>query len=314
MAKSNTSNALFWAIILVGIFVLIGNWKDFFGKGTFGGVSFPKEEKKSTSKKGSKDKNTPSEEEEDEDDNEVAEPATGADFEKRADFVYPTGQKVEVVKHSAYALGYSEKYEQPAWVSYRLTSSMVTGNNKREDNFRPDPDVSTGSAVPEDYRGSGYDRGHLAPVADFRASAKWMDETFFMSNMSPQLHEFNAGIWEKLESKARGWARHNKVIYITSGPILKSGLPTIGRYNKVAIPEYYYKVIYDIREPEVKAIGFMFRNEGTKKPLQSFAMSVDEVERRTGLDFFPQLPDELEKKLEGSFNASQWFDKSKKDR
>jgi endonuclease G len=314
MAKSNSSNALFWALILVGVFVLFGNWEkiaDWFGKKS---PSSPTETAPATNPSTKPETNRLP------DDGPGTSSSTettagGFEFEKLPDFAYPTtSQKLEIVKHSAYALAYAEKYEQPAWVAYRLTASMVSGSNKREDNFRPDPDVSTKSAVPEDYRGSGYDRGHLAPVADFKASAKWMDETFFMSNMSPQLHEFNAGIWEKLESKARGWARHNKTIYIVSGPILRDGLPTIGRYNKVAVPELYYKVILDIREPELKAIGFIFRNEGTKKPLQSFAMSVDEVERQTGFDFFPRLPDDLEKQLESQNDFSVWFEKTKKRR
>ncbi len=309
-SKSTSSNALFWAFILVGIFVLVGNWdkmSDWFGKKK---PPFSTQKLPESKSKRKADKTLPGSAEPD---SSPSETVAGFDFEKQPDFTYPsTSQKLEIVKHTVYALGYAEKYEQPAWVAYRLTASMVSGNNKREDNFRPDPNVSTKSAVPEDYRGSGYDRGHLAPVADFRASAKWMDETFFMSNMSPQLHEFNAGIWEKLESKTRGWARHNKALYVVSGPILRAGLPTIGRYNKVAIPEQYYKVILDIQEPELKAIGFIFRNEGTKKPLEHFAVSVDEVERQTGFDFFPKLPDDLEKKLESQTNFDAWFEKSKK--
>jgi len=306
---STSSNGLFWALILVGIFVLIGNWEKTSAwfepkKETLPAQKPPRATTpaKPTSTKAEKSTNTPA----------SVKTSVSFDFEKAPDFIYPTGQQSEIVRHSVYALGYAEKYEQPAWVAYRLTAVMVSGSNKRQDNFRPDPNVTTGSAVPEDYRNSGYDRGHLAPVADFKASAKWMDETFFMSNMSPQLHEFNAGIWEKLESATRGWARHNKAIYVVCGPILRSGLPTIGRYNKVAVPDYYYKVIYDLQQPELKAIGFILRNEGSRKPLQSFAITVDEVEKRTGLDFFPSLPDELENTLESQRDPDTWFEKRKK--
>ncbi len=314
MAKSNPSNALFWAILVVGVFVLIGNWEK------IGGCFGKKDKPTRTEKTSHNPSTTPSRPTETsrkdvkQNDTDTPTETAASEYEKLPDFAYPSGKQVQIVKHSVYALGYAEKYEQPAWVAYRLTASMVSGTNKREDNFRPDPGVATGSAVPEDYRGSGYDRGHLAPVADFKSSAKWMDETFFMSNMSPQLHEFNAGIWEKLESKTRGWARHNKTIFVVSGAILRDGLPTIGRYNKVAVPEMYYKVILDIREPERKAIGFIFRNEGTRKPLESFALSVDEVERQTGLDFFPKLPDDLENQLESQVAPAVWFEKTKKDK
>jgi endonuclease G len=140
-----------------------------------------------------------------------------------------------------------------------------------------------------------------------------MSESFFMSNMSPQEPDFNRGIWEKLESRVRTWVKRDEVLYIVTGPVLKGNMAFIGKKNKVAVPLMYYKVILDLKEPEIKAIGFLMKNEGSNKSLQSFAVTIDEIEKETGLDFFPQLPDDMEKTLEGSLNVKQWFGRSSKD-
>ena len=110
----------------------------------------------------------------------------------------------QIVHHANYTLQYNEEHEQASWVAYRLTSHHLQNpSTKRKDNFRSDPKVKTGSATLSDYKGSGYDRGHLAPAADFKWSSTAMSESFYMSNMSPQVPGFNRGIWKKLESKIR---------------------------------------------------------------------------------------------------------------
>ncbi len=230
-------------------------------------------------------------------------------FEKEKDFGLPSAvaKDCEIVRHLAYTLCYAEPYEQAAWVAYQLTATEVRGAAERENDFRPDPEVSSGSATPEDYRASGYDRGHLAPAADFKFSPEVMSESFFMSNMSPQAPDFNRHIWERLESRVREWVRRDKVFYVVTGPVLKKGLPTIGRRNKVAVPEQYYKIILHLKKPTPKAIAFLMPNEGSEKPLKSFVVSIDEVEQVTGFDFFPHLPDDLEAQLEGSAHTKAWF-------
>jgi endonuclease G len=229
-------------------------------------------------------------------------------FEKQADFGLPAYTPADqVVRHQGYALNYVEKYEQPSWVAYQLLATETVGESERANDFRPDPEVKTGSAIPEDYKASGYDRGHLAPAADFKFSPELMSESFFMSNMSPQVPDFNRGIWENLESRVRTWVKRDEVLYIVTGPILEDGLPTIGKRNKVAVPEMYYKIILDLKEPQVKAIAFLLRNEGSKKPLGDFAVPIDSVEKVTGLDFFPHLPDNLEKELESQLDIETWF-------
>jgi len=212
----------------------------------------------------------------------------------------------QIVNHTGYTLSYNERYEQPSYVAYELTREEVYGGGKRDDSFRADPDIRTGSATPDDYRNSGYDKGHLAPAADFKWSEEAMADTFFMSNMSPQAGQFNRGIWADLESVVRQMAVENESIYVTTGPVLTDGpYRTIGE-NRVAVPNYYYKVILDYTNPEIKAIGFVLPNEKGTHSIDYYAVTVDEVEEITGLDFFPALPDDVEALLEGSIDKGQW--------
>ncbi|SDL45653.1 endonuclease G [Catalinimonas alkaloidigena] len=232
---------------------------------------------------------------------------TGYDFTKAPGFEYPRpvpGQ--QIVRYTGYTLSYSEADEQAAWVAYQLTKSEVRGKVERTDNFREDDQIKTGSAAASDYRNSGYDRGHMAPAGDMKWSKKAMSETFYYSNMSPQAPAFNRGIWNELEQKVRNWAEKEGDLYIVTGPVLEPGLKKIGT-NGVSVPRFYYKVVLDARGPELKAIAFLLPNRGSQKELSSFVVSIDSVEQRTGLDFFPQLPDDLEVALESSTSLQGWF-------
>jgi len=210
-----------------------------------------------------------------------------------------------VVQHFGYTLSYNEKNEQANWVAYELTAAETTKRVNRSNNFRPDDDVRTGSATNADYKGMGYDRGHLAPAADMGWSATSMQESFFYSNMSPQVAGFNRGIWKSLEEQVRQWAVDNRAIYVVTGPLLPDNLPVIG-VNKVSVPRFYYKVILDYTAPELKGIGFILPNATSSLPLKSFVVSIDYVEKMTGIDFFPALPDDQEQKLEKTICLDCW--------
>ena len=212
----------------------------------------------------------------------------------------------KIIEHDHYTLGYNEEHEQASWVAYRLTDHQIQNPiTKRKDNFRSDPKVKTGSAALSDYKGSGYDRGHLAPAADFKWSATAMSESFYMSNMSPQVPGFNRGIWKNMESTVRNWAVENDEIYIVTGPVLGNTLGSIGS-NRVSIPSQYYKVILDYKKPDIKGIGIIMPNEKSDASLSFYAVSIDEVERVTGIDFFPELPDKIEERIERNINVTNW--------
>lgn len=215
----------------------------------------------------------------------------------------PTSTTNQIVKHTYYSLSYSEAHEQAEWVYYILTKGMVQGVQKRKDQFRSDPSVTSGSATLKDYKGSGYDRGHLCPAADMKMNNMSMSESFYMSNMSPQEPSFNRGIWKKLEAKVRDWALEEDTNVVTGG-VLTSSKGTIGA-NEVTVPKYYYKVIYDPTGDE-KMIALILPNEKSNEQLVNYVVSVDSVEKLTGIDFFPDLDDEVENRLESELQGEFW--------
>jgi len=222
--------------------------------------------------------------------------------------LYPkTSHPCEIVEHTYFSLCYSEADEQAFWVIYMLTRNRVENNTcARTDNFRIDPAISSGSATPADYKNSGYDRGHLCPAADMNFNCQAMKESFFMSNMSPQLPAFNRGIWKKLEDKIRDWAlMYDTLIIITAGVLQMPCIGHIGT-NNVSIPPSYYKVIYRNKEGVNSCIAFLMANDGSDKPLVQFAVSVDSLESLTNINFFPSLPDSIENSIEENINIEKW--------
>lgn len=212
----------------------------------------------------------------------------------------------QIVAHSYFALAYVESHEQASWVSYKLPKSHLEKVASRGNNFKSDPLVATFSAHPDDYKNSGFDRGHLAPAGDFTFSDLAMNETFFMSNMSPQSPAFNRGIWKKLEEQVRNWAGINEELFVITGPVLVDSLPQIGK-NGVSVPEYYYKVVYDLHMPVLKAIAFVLPNEASKDPLSKYCITVDSLENLLQIDFLPLLPDSVEQAIEKNIQPNLWF-------
>jgi len=210
-----------------------------------------------------------------------------------------------IVNHYAYTLNYNEEHEQAERVAYYLTKDRVYGTMKRTNDFRPDSKVKTGSATLADYKGSGYDRGHLAPAADMKWLATAMSESFYMSNMSPQRPGFNRGIWKRLEQLVRSWAIECEQIYIVTGPVLKGSFKSIG-LNQISVPECYYKVVLNYKKPELKGIGLILANTSSKKPLRNYAVTIDYIESITGIDFFVDLLDNVEEVIESNLDLNKW--------
>jgi len=236
--------------------------------------------------------------------------ATASTSATGTDIYLPASNTGQVVRHTHYTLSYSEDHEQAEWVAYELTEqSLKVPNVPRAKRFNPDPMVETRSAHHRDYTGSGFSRGHLAPAGDMAFDKEAMQESFYMSNMSPQKSGMNGGIWNELEETVRDWAYHNDQIYVVTGPVLTNDhiIKTIGKTSKVAVSDLFYKVILDYKKPEVKAIGFLIPNEVSDKPLTDYVVSVDSVEAVTGIDFFAGAFDDAdEAKLESSVSIRKW--------
>ena len=209
----------------------------------------------------------------------------------------------EIIEHTYYTLSYNESHEQAEWVHYKLNSSMIINNISRTDNFKPDYKVSTGTAISSDYAKSGYDRGHLAPAADMKVNTTSMKESFLLSNISPQNPSFNRGKWKSLESLVRSWALTNE-IYVTTAGVLNENFKKIGVINKISVPKYFYKIIFDKKNS--KMIAFLMPNQKLENNLKDYVVTVDRIEKLTGIDFYSELNDGIEEKLESEISTGEW--------
>ena len=223
-------------------------------------------------------------------------------------FYLPTSTSGNIVRHKYFALSYLEEYEVAEWVAFELTSERLRMPwVDRTNDFRPDHMVATGSAEPNDYWRTEYDRGHLVAAADMAFSREAISETFFMSNIAPQKPSFNKGVWRELEELTRDWAKRFKHLYVVTGPLFNEKIKFWIGGNQVAVPPAFYKLVLDIREPEKKAIAFIIPNEKTDERLETFATSIDEVEEITGIDFFVDLMSKpLEESLESDYDIQLW--------
>ena len=220
-------------------------------------------------------------------------------------FYLPTSTTGSVIVHNHYALSYSEKHEQAEWVAYELKKEHLSSNEFKRPYFEKDKKVRSTSADWRNYKNSGYDRGHLCPAGDRRFSYDAYEETFLTSNVTPQNHEFNSGIWNDLEQKVRYWAKVNNGVYVVTGGVLSDNLNTIG-YEAVSVPKYFYKIILKEQGEKSKVIAFLFEHQDSDKPLKEFVVPVDQIEQLTGIDFFPKLDDKVEQKIERSAYTKGW--------
>lgn len=216
------------------------------------------------------------------------------------------GKNEQILQRYAYTVSYNKATRNPNWVAWHLTSSHTKGKFYRNGiNFVEDEDVKSPRATNWDYSRSGYDRGHMCPSGDNKWSERAQVESFIYTNCCPQIHAFNDGVWNELESRCRHWANVYGEVYIACGPLYTSKQPkTIGK-NKVAVPDSFYKVVLRLGK-QPAAIGFTFRNSSAPQSLRQNVHSVDEIEKLTGIDFFPALDDKTERQVEATADLSQW--------
>ncbi len=217
----------------------------------------------------------------------------------------PQSRGGNIVRHEFFTLSYSEPHEQAEWVAYFLEKSHLTYDDRKRPYFIEDPKVATKSADWRNYKGSGYDRGHLCPAGDRRFSEYAYNETFYTSNISPQNRDFNAGVWNRLEMKVRFWAKKYVKVFVITGGVLEDNLREIGDEG-VDVPKYFYKIVLKGEGDDIEVIAFLIKNEESKLPLEKFVTSIDVIEQKTGLDFFEALPDTIENKIEAKVKTTGW--------
>lgn len=212
---------------------------------------------------------------------------------------------IKVLQRKAYSLAYNTATKCPNWVYWHLTKEKTDGKIKRFGGFWEDKDVPKPRATNEDYIGSGWSHGHMCPAGDNKWDSIAMRESNLLTNICPQNKGLNSGVWNRLEQSCRTWAKKYGDLYIVCGPVfLNTEHETIGQ-NKVVVPEAFFKVILCLQGTP-KAIGFVIRNNDGKKKRDQFVNTVDEVERITGIDFYPALPDSIEDIVESYSNLDDW--------
>ena len=221
------------------------------------------------------------------------------------------GRTERVIVHKGYTVSYNADWKIPNWVAYELTDVEVAGEEPRAKKFVPDPMVPKyESATTDDYKNSGWDRGHMAPAADMKWHPQAMKESFYLSNVCPQNRNLNAGVWKDLEEQVRDLAAQKGSIYVVCGPIVSDDYQTIG-VNKVVIPSAFFKVLLQEENGQIHTSGFIYENVAGRRPMSTYAMTVDEVEEITGIDFFPSLPNKIEKAVESEVDFTKWTVKNK---
>ena len=180
---------------------------------------------------------------------------------------------------------------------------------KRTDNFREDPMLRGDRAEPDDYRGSGYSRGHMAPAADMKKSAQVMSESFYLSNIAAQRRELNEGPWAELEKQIRRWLPERQQLWVYTGPAFDPNKERAVIGDGVAVPTHFWKIIVDEREDQsISAIAFLLPNTADAPPYRQSVITVDAIELATGIDFLPALPDDIEELAESRVVFAHWQD------
>lgn len=211
----------------------------------------------------------------------------------------------QIIRKTSYIVSYNKDTKIPNWVAWHLTAEHIDGTYKRLSNYYEEESISEPRATPEDYRGSGWSRGHMCPAGDNKWNGTAMYESFSLVNVCPQNANLNSGLWNSLEIDCRRWARQYGDIYIVCGPVfLNQEHEKIGD-NEIFVPEAFFKVVLCLNG-EPKALGVIVRNTDGNRKRDLYYNSIDQVERITGYDFFPALPDELEDSIESHANIEDW--------
>lgn len=211
----------------------------------------------------------------------------------------------QILYRKTYVVSYNYETKNPNWVAWHLTADHATGDIPRQNDFIEDISVPTPRATLADYRGSGYDRGHMCPAGDNKWDSEAMYESFYLTNMCPQNSSLNSGVWNKFEMDCRVWAKRFGDIYIVCGPIYFNKVHKMIGDNKIFVPEAFFKVVLCLNG-KPKGFGIIARNTDGLSKRDLYYNSIDQVERITGYDFFPSLPDDVEDAVESSYDTSDW--------
>lgn len=232
---------------------------------------------------------------------------TKTEFVYSKDIELPSySEDITILPKHGFTIGFTKKYRHATWVAYKLECSETKGDVGRSNYFQEDDILGKYSPSTDDYYASGYDKGHLVPAGDLTTDSLSMDDSFLMSNVSPQIPEFNRGLWKRLERQVRDWACQFDSVFVVTGAVLHDSLTSIGK-RKVAVPDYYYKSILAYNDNTQSSISFLIYQYTKEDELQRFAITTDSLENVINIDLYHNLPDSTENAIESRVDYSLWF-------
>ncbi len=210
----------------------------------------------------------------------------------------------DLIIRDTYAMSNSPETKFADWVAYRIDSLSITGP-KRKRNWKADPFLDDSETLePKDYKGAaaalGTDRGHQAPLASFKGSDEWYT-TNYLSNITPQKAELNQGPWKRIEDKVRRYVDTFEFVYVITGPLYERVMPLLPQADEShTIPSGYWKIVIIPEDrKKFRTEAYIFDQETPRKDNPNdHIVSIDEIEKRSGLDFMSKLPDDIEAKVE----------------
>jgi len=217
----------------------------------------------------------------------------------------PQGLNDTLVKYDAFMVHFNIERGIANCAIYELTIDELDGTAERPNDFEQDASVK-GCPSPENYAGSGMDRGHLVPAADLKWNPMAINQSFFLTNVCPMHKALNEGGWAKLEEKVREWVARDSALFVFTGPIVTKNDTTLAE-GKITVPGSYFKIVLAPCVRPMRAIAFIYPNGHSGGRLRQYAVSIDQVEQETGLDFLGALPDEKEQQMEKAINLEAWL-------
>lgn len=217
----------------------------------------------------------------------------------------PENVTSQIKEYAGFTISFNKDNGTPNYVAWELLDEETKGEKGRSNKFWTDPELE-GCPSTSDYTRSGYDRGHMCPSGEQKWSHEAMNDCFVMANICPQVHDLNNGAWKTLETKERQWATRDSALMIVAGPIYeKTDKERIGKAG-VRVPSAFFKVLLAPYVDEPRGIAFVYPNMKAPGNMNEYAMSIDQLEKILGYDFFPALPDDIENKVESSYSFKEW--------
>ena len=212
----------------------------------------------------------------------------------------------QILYRRSYVVSYNRDTRCPNWVLWELTRDHADGDAGRPDYaFHEDMEVPAPRALPSDYRGCGYDRGHMCPAGDNKWDADAMYDTFLLTNICPQDRKLNSGLWNRIEMKCRHWAKKHGRIFIVCGPLYLGGDHRLIGDSRIVVPDAFFKVVLCL-EGNPRGIAFICRNASGSRTKDYYVNTINEAEIITGYRFFPGLDGDVAVRVKDEADLKAW--------